>query len=109
MEVTMTEQEEFVELVRIDDLIEADLLTTFLEDSDVEYRVANRSGAGLMSGLMPASENPVIFLVLNTDLEMGQQLLEEFRSFEKADIPADDAVVTEDDDASSAESDEKEI
>ena len=43
----------FVELVRIGDPIEADLLTAFLGNAEIEFIVQNRVGPGMMSQLMP--------------------------------------------------------
>ena len=56
----MAEQSEYVELVRISDPVQADLLAAFLEDGDIEFQVVNRSGAGFMSQLIPRAANPVL-------------------------------------------------
>jgi hypothetical protein len=92
----MAREEQFVELIRIADPIEADLFGAFLEDGEVDYEVINRSGAGMLSGLMPGSVNPVIFRILDVHLERGKQLLEEYRTLQNASVPPDDAVVTND-------------
>lgn len=91
----MSEQE-YAELVRIGDPVEADLLAAFLEDGEIEFQVVNRSGAGFMSQLMPRAQNPVVFRVLEEHLEIGKMLLEEYRTMQHSAVPADDEVPTED-------------
>ncbi|MBN2531008.1 MAG: hypothetical protein JXR76_31770 [Deltaproteobacteria bacterium] len=85
----MTEQSEYVELTRVSDPVQADLLAAFLEDGDVEFQVVNRSGAGFMSQLIPRAANPVLFRILAEDLERGKVLLEEYQSLQQQPSPED--------------------
>ena len=78
----MTEQSEYVELTRVSDPVQADLLAAFLEDGDVEFQVVNRSGAGFMSQLIPRAANPVVFRILTDDLERGKLLLKEYEGLQ---------------------------
>ena len=89
----MTEQldnSEYVELTRISDPVQADLLAAFLEDGDVEFQVVNRSGAGFMSQLIPRSANPVVFRILRDDLDRGKVLLDEYTTLQGQPTPPDD-------------------
>jgi hypothetical protein len=79
----MAEQSEYVELVRISDPVQADLLAAFLEDGDIEFQVVNRSGAGFMSQLIPRAANPVLFRILAKDLERGKVLLSEYQMLQQ--------------------------
>lgn len=102
----MTEQldnSEYVELTRISDPVQADLLAAFLEDGDVEFQVVNRSGAGFMSQLIPRSANPVVFRILRDDLERGRVLLEEYNSLQSQPAPPDDPEPDDEPEVSSAE------
>ncbi len=76
----------FVELVRIGDPIEADLLTAFLGNSEIEFIVQNRMGTGMMNQLMPRAQNAVIFRVRKENLERGKELLEEYRKMQSGEI-----------------------
>ncbi len=76
----------FVELVRIGDPIQADLITAFLGDSEIEFIVQNRIGPGMMSQLMPRAQNAVIFRVRKENLERAQELLEEYRKMQSGEI-----------------------
>ncbi|MBN2714813.1 MAG: hypothetical protein JXX14_03095 [Deltaproteobacteria bacterium] len=93
----MTERSEYVELTRVSDPVQADLLAAFLEDGDVEFQVVNRSGAGFMSQLIPRSANPVLFRILATDFERGKVLLEEYNTLQLQPTPSDDDALTGDD------------
>jgi hypothetical protein len=79
----MAEQSEYVELVRISDPVQADLLAAFLEDGDIEFQVVNRSGAGFMSQLIPRAANPVLFRILAKDLDRGKVLLSEYQMLQQ--------------------------
>jgi hypothetical protein len=92
----MAEQSEYVELVRISDPVQADLLAAFLEDGDIEFQVVNRSGAGFMSQLIPRSANPVLFRILVDDLERGKVLLSEYQMLQQKPSSPDDADEEED-------------
>jgi len=73
----MTGQDEFVELVRIGDRVEAALFAAFLEDGgDVEF---HRTGIGMMDPIFPRVTRPVIFSVPAAHLERAKELLEEYR------------------------------
>jgi hypothetical protein len=50
------QKDEFEELVRLNDQIEADLLAAFLEDGDVTFKLINN--AVTMAPLMPPSQVP---------------------------------------------------
>ncbi len=76
----------FVELVRIGDPIQADLLTAFLGDSEIEFIVQNRLGPGMMSQLMPRAQNAVIFRVREEHLEHAKELLEDYRKMQLEEI-----------------------
>lgn len=88
----MTEQSEYLELIRIGDPVQADLFAAFLDDGDVEFQVVNRSGAGFMSQLIPRAANPVVFRVLEEDLERGKILLDEYRAMQKVVMPSDETI-----------------
>lgn len=99
-ETFMSEQGDYVELIRIGDPVQADLLAAFFEDGDIEFQVVNRSGAGFMSQLMPRAANPVVFRILEDDFERGKVLLDEYRSLQKKSlVPYED---TDEDTDSSA-------
>ncbi len=76
----------FVELVRIGDPIEADLLTAFLGNSEIEFIVQNRVGTGMMNQLMPRAQNAVIFRVREEHLDRARELLEEYRKMQAGEI-----------------------
>ena len=78
----MAPEGHFVELERIGDPIQAELLTAFLGDSEIEFIVQNRVGPGMMSQLMPRAQNAVIFRVREEHLERGNELLEEYRKMQ---------------------------
>lgn len=86
----------YVELTQIIDPVEAELLVAFLKDGGVDFRINNRMGARMLSGLMPASENRVLIFVREDDLERAQALLEEYRGMESAEMLADDEEGKED-------------
>lgn len=77
----MTEEEyEFVELVRIYNQTEADLLAAFLEDDGLEFQMER--SARTLAGLYPATESPVIFRVYPDELDRGKELLEAYREIQ---------------------------
>ena len=82
-----TETEEFEELIRMTDRVEADLLAAFLEDGDVTFKLIKN--AQTMASLMPSSQVPVVIQVLKEDLPRAQELLETFQEEEKR--PTDDS------------------
>jgi len=90
----MAPEGNFVELVRIGDPIQADLLTAFLGDSEIEFIVQNRVGP-MMSQLMPRAQNAVIFRVREEHLERGNELLEEYRKMQSEAEGAGDSGDTE--------------
>lgn len=80
----------FVELVRIEDPIEADLFTAFLGDAEIEFIVGNRVGAGMMTQLMPQAQKPVVFMVREEDMDRARELLADYRGMQKGDgIPSE--------------------
>ena len=80
----------YVELAQVIDPIEAELLVAFLKDGGVDFRINNRMGARMLSGLIPPSENRVLILVREDDLERAEALLEEYRGMESAEILGDE-------------------
>ncbi|MBN2801616.1 MAG: DUF2007 domain-containing protein [Deltaproteobacteria bacterium] len=100
----MSEDGHYVDLVKIGDPIEADLLSAFLGDSEIEFEVVNRGTAGIMSNIMPASVNPIVFKVLEDDKERALELIEEYRMLQKASIPPD----SDDDEDNDSEVDDSE-
>ena len=82
----MSPEYEYTELVRIGDPIQADLLAAFLEDGDLHFQIINRHSAGFMANLVPREANPVIFKVLEPDMEQGNTLLLEYRKLQNAEL-----------------------
>lgn len=85
-----------VELTRVYDPIEADLLAAFLEDGDIEFHM--RRSARTMASLMPSSETPVKFMVYEQDLEQAKSLLEEYSAAQNASVPPDENAASDSDD-----------
>jgi hypothetical protein len=88
----MTTENKLVELTRVYDQVEADLIAAFLEDDGLEFQM--RRSARTMATIMPPSEVPTIIMVYETDLERAKDLLEEYRKVQAASLPPDDAVDT---------------
>jgi hypothetical protein len=86
----MGEEDKLVELTRIVDPVEADLVAAFLEDDELEFQM--RRNARTMASIMPASEVPTVFMVYEADLERAKDLLEEYRKVQAASLPPDDAI-----------------
>lgn len=84
----MENEGRFVELTRVFDPIEADLLAAFLEDGEVEFEMVNRESARVMASLLSPMQNPVIFHVREEDLEQAALLLQEYRSMQAAAPPS---------------------
>jgi hypothetical protein len=83
----MEEQEKVVELVRVFDMIEADLIAAFLEDDGLEFRIVR--SARSMAPLLPGAESPTIIKVYESDLERARALLEEYgRLQNRVDVPS---------------------
>lgn len=77
----MTEEEyEFVELVRIYNQTEADLLAAFLEDDGLEFQMER--SARTLAGLYPPTESPIIFRVYADEEERGKELLAAYKSIQ---------------------------
>ena len=81
------DNDKFKELVRIGDPIEADLLAAFLEDGEITFKLIKT--AQTMASLMPATQTPIVFQVLEDDLPRAQELLEEYREQQRASMPPD--------------------
>jgi hypothetical protein len=77
------DQDKFQELTRLNDLIEADLLAAFLENGDVTFKVIRTSQT--MASIVPRTQNPIIFQVLEEHLPRAQELLEEYREKQASD------------------------
>lgn len=86
----MADEDKLVELTRVTDPVEADLLAAFLEDGELEFQM--RRSARTMAPIMPASEVATVFMVYEQDLESAKDLLEEYREVQAASIPPDDAI-----------------
>ncbi|MCU0661820.1 MAG: DUF2007 domain-containing protein [Myxococcota bacterium] len=83
----MEEQDRFVELVRVFDTVEADLIAAFLEDDGLEFQL-ERSARSL-GPLMPGAESPTIIKVYAEDLDRARTLLEEYgRLQQRVDVPS---------------------
>ena len=82
-----TETEEFEELIRMTDRVEADLLAAFLEDGEVRFKLIRN--AQTMASLMPPSEVPVVFRVLKEDMPRARELLDRFVEDQHKRIDAD--------------------
>ena len=76
-------QERFKELARVGDPLEADLLAAFLEDGDVTFKLIKT--AQTMASLMPASQTPIVFHVLEEDLPRARELLQAYREQQSSD------------------------
>lgn len=84
----MTKQDNLVELTRIYDQVEADLLAAFLEDDGLEFQM--RRSARTMAPALPTAETPTIFMVFSEDEERAKDLLNEYREAQKADSSPND-------------------
>lgn len=83
----MEEQDRVVELVRVFDMIEADLIAAFLEDDGLEFQIVR--SARSMAPLLPGAETPTIIKVYETDMERARALLEEYgRLQNRVDVPS---------------------
>lgn len=83
----MEDQDRVVELIRVFDMIEADLIAAFLEDDGLEF-LLERS-ARSMAPLFPGAESPIIIKVYEEDLERAKALLDEYgRLQQRADVPS---------------------
>ena len=93
----MNEEVKLVELTRIYEQVEADLVAAFLEDDGLEFQM--RRSARTMAPMMPTSQVPTIFMVYEADLERAKTLLEEYRKNQAASIPPDEAADTGNDES----------
>lgn len=96
-------EDKYVELVQISDPVEADLLAVYLDNTDLEYQVLDRTRAPVLAGMLPKARRPVRFRVLRENLAHAQELIEEYRQLQAASLmpsdappPADDSDSTQD-------------
>ena len=87
------DNENYEELVRIADPIEADLLAAFLEDGEITFKLVK--SAQTMASLMPSSQAPIVFYALKDDIPRAQELLEAYRDSQT--LSADDNSEEDDD------------
>ena len=84
----MTYEEHMVELTRVTDPIEADLLAAFLDNNSVEFQMSK--SAQTMSTMVP-SGSPIVFMVFEEHLGVAKEAVDEYIRIQKASIPPDDA------------------
>ena len=82
------EKDSFKELIRISDAVEADLLAAYLEDGEVTFKLVKT--AQTMASLMPSTQTPIIFQVLEEDFARAEELLEAYRESQENPL-ADEA------------------
>jgi len=80
----------YLELTRLSDPLEAELLAAFLADGEVAFRINNRMGARMFGSLLAPADNPVIILVRDDDFERAELLLDEYRSLQEEQRGGDD-------------------
>jgi hypothetical protein len=73
------DNDNFVELVRMNDPIAADLFAAFLDDADLEYAVTDPGSAGIAGAITPATQTQIIFRVAEEDAPYAEELLDEYR------------------------------
>ena len=94
----MSDDGKLVELTKIFDQTEADLLAAFLEDDGLEFQM--RRSARSMAPIMPTSQVPTVFMVYEADLERAKVLLDDYNTAQAASIPPDDPADTGDPESS---------
>ena len=77
----------FKELIRIGDPIEADLLAAFLEDGDITFKLIK--SAQTMAPILPSAEAPIVFQVLKEDFPRAEELLEAYKA-SQSQVTAED-------------------
>jgi len=82
----------FMELTRIPDPIQAELLAIFLDNSGLEFRMVGMRSAPVLAALIPGAHEPVIFEVPADQFEHGRELLTEYelaqaREFVPSEFP----------------------
>jgi len=73
------DKDNFVELVRMNDPVSADLFAAFLDDAELEYAVTDPGSAGIMGAITPATQTQIIFRVAEEDAPYAEELLDEYR------------------------------
>jgi hypothetical protein len=89
-EVVM-DKDNFVELVRMNDPVAAELLTAFLDDADLEYIVTDPGSAGIMGAITPTTQTQIIFRVAEDDLPYAEELLDEYRRMQAGPLVPSEA------------------
>ena len=74
-----TDNENFVELCRVNDPIEAELLAAFLDDADLEFAMTDPGGAGIVGAITPQTQTQIVFRVAEEDTPYANELLDEYR------------------------------
>ncbi|MCK9463288.1 MAG: DUF2007 domain-containing protein [Proteobacteria bacterium] len=69
----------FVELVRMNDPVSADLFAAFLDDAELEYAVTDPGSAGIGGSMTPQTQTQIIFRVAEEDMPYAEELLDEYR------------------------------
>lgn len=83
--------DDFVELVRMNDPVSAELLTAFLDDADLEYIVTDPGSAGIMGAITPQTQTQIIFRVAEEDLPYAEELLDEYRRMQAGPLVPSEA------------------
>jgi hypothetical protein len=89
----------FVELVRVADPVDADLLALFLDDSELEYQMLDRGSAPIQASMLPRAQRPVTFRVRRSALDHARALLDEYVRLQGA-TPTPDDTSSPDDESS---------
>jgi len=72
-------KEDYVELVRMNDPISADLFAAFLDDAELDYVVNEPGDAGIVGAITPAAQTQIVFRVAEEDAPYAEELLDEYR------------------------------
>ncbi|MDJ0764566.1 MAG: hypothetical protein QNJ97_16430 [Myxococcota bacterium] len=83
----MNDKDKLVELTRVADPVEADLLAAFLEADGLEFQM--RRSARTMAPAFPTAQSATIFMVYEADVTRAQALLEEYSRAQAATTPPD--------------------
>jgi hypothetical protein len=79
MREVIMENDNFVELCRVNDPVSADLLAAFLDDADLEFIVTDPGSAGITGAITPQTQTQIIFRVAEEDMPYAEELMDEYR------------------------------
>lgn len=76
----------YVELTRVSDPTQAEMLAVFLDNSAVEFRMLGRRSAPVLASMTPAARQPVVFEVAERHLDRARELLAEYQNLQAREV-----------------------